>query len=344
MASLKNDYITNPSSTVCADASISAQSISKRFGKVQALNNINLVVEPSTVFALLGPNGSGKTTLVRILTTLLKPDSGTAYVAGYDVIREAHSVRRIFGLAGQYPAVEEILTGRENLEMIGKLYHLGKQKAKARADELLRTFELSDAANRKVKTYSGGMRRRLDLAATLVASPSILFLDEPTTGLDPRSRLGLWEVIASQAKDCNTVFLTTQYLEEADRLANKIAIIDKGQILREGTNQELKDCCGGETLVKVRIADRSKLPKANRALIDLGGEKLHSYPDTGEITLPAVGGPSLLPEVVRRLDKEEVVIAELALKPPTLDDVFLAITGHIAEDNTEVSPDPTNTP
>jgi ABC-2 type transport system ATP-binding protein len=344
MASLKNDYITNPSSTVCADASISAQSISKRFGKVQALNNINLVVEPSTVFALLGPNGSGKTTLVRILTTLLKPDSGTAYVAGYDVIREAHSVRRIFGLAGQYPAVEEILTGRENLEMIGKLYHLGKQKAKARADELLRTFELSDAANRKVKTYSGGMRRRLDLAATLVASPSILFLDEPTTGLDPRSRLGLWEVIASQAKDCNTVFLTTQYLEEADRLANKIAIIDKGQILREGTNQELKDCCGGETLVKVRIADRSKLPKANRALIDLGGEKLHSYPDTGEITLPAVGGPSLLPEVVRRLDKEELVIAELALKPPTLDDVFLAITGHIAEDNTEVSPDPTNTP
>jgi len=344
MAGLKNGYITDPSSAICADASISAQGISKRFGKVQALNNINLVVEPGTVFALLGPNGSGKTTLVRILTTLLKPDSGTAHVAGYDVIREAHSVRGMLGLAGQYPAVEEILTGRENLEMIGKLYHLGKQKAKARANELLETFELSDVANRKVKTYSGGMRRRLDLAATLVASPSILFLDEPTTGLDPRSRLGLWEVIASQAKNCNTVFLTTQYLEEADRLANKIAIIDEGQILREGTNQELKDCCGGETLVKVRIADRSKLSIANRALIDLGGDKLHSYPDTGELTLPAVGGTSLLPKVVRRLDKEEIVIAELALKPPTLDDVFLAITGHTAEVNTDVRPDPSKTP
>jgi len=343
MARLKNGDITDPSSVVCADASISAQGISKRFGKVRALNNINLAVEPGTVFALLGPNGSGKTTLVRIFTTLLKPDSGTAHVAGYDVIREAHSVRGLLGLAGQYPAVEEILTGRENLEMIGKLYHLGKQKAKARASELLETFELSDAANRKVKTYSGGMRRRLDLAATLVARPSILFLDEPTTGLDPRSRLGLWEVISSQAKDCNTVFLTTQYLEEADRLANKTAIIDKGQILREGTNQELKDCCGGETLVKVRIADRSKLAIANRALMDLGGDNLHSYPDIGEITLPAVGGTSLLPEVVRRLDKEEVVIAELALKPPTLDDVFLAITGHTAEGNTEVRTDPANT-
>ncbi|MFC2062635.1 ATP-binding cassette domain-containing protein [Chloroflexota bacterium] len=344
MARLENGYIADSRSTACADSSISVQGTSKRFGKVQALNNINLVVEPGTVFALLGPNGSGKTTLVRILATLLKPDSGTAYVGGYDVIREAHLVRKIFGLTGQYPAVEEILTGRENLEMIGRLYHLGKQKAKARANELLEIFELSDAANRKAKTYSGGMRRRLDLAATLVASPSILFLDEPTTGLDPRSRLGLWEVIASQAKECNTVFLTTQYLEEADRLANKIAIIDKGQILRVGTNQELKDCCGGETLVKVRIADRSKLSIANRALIDLGGDNLHSYPKIGEITLPAVSGASLLPEVVRRLDKEEIVIAELALKPPTLDDVFLSITGHTAEENTEVSHDPQKAP
>jgi ABC-2 type transport system ATP-binding protein len=344
MVRVGNNSESGQGTLVCADASISAQGVSKRFGKVQALNNINLVVEPGTVFALLGPNGSGKTTLVRILTTLLKPDSGTAHVAGFDVIREAHSVRKIFGLAGQYPAVEEILTGRENLEMIGRLYHLGKQKAGARANELLETFELSDAANRRVKTYSGGMRRRLDLAATLVARPSILFLDEPTTGLDPRSRLGLWEVIASQTKDCNTVFLTTQYLEEADRLANKIAIIDKGQILREGTNQELKDCCGGETLVKVRIADRSKLPIANRTLTDLGGDKLHSYPDTGELTLPAEGGTSLLAEVVRRLDKEEVVIAELALKPPTLDDVFLAITGHAAEENTEASTDASKTP
>ena len=344
MSRRENNFESGQGSVACADASIIAKGISKRFVKVQALDNVNLVVEAGTVLALLGPNGSGKTTLVRILTTLLKQDSGTAYVGGYDVIREAHSVRRILGLAGQYPAVEEILTGRENLEMIGKLYHLGKEKARARANELLESFELSGAANRKVKTYSGGMRRRLDLAATLVASPSILFLDEPTAGLDPRSRLGLWEVIASQAKDCNTVFLTTQYLEEADRLANKIAIIDKGQILREGTNQELKDCCGGETLVKVRIADRGKLSTANRALVDLGGDKLHSYPDIGEITLPAVGGTSLLPEVVRRLDKEGIVIAELALKPPTLDDVFLAITGHTSEENAEVDSDQSRTP
>ena len=328
----------------CSGASISAEGINKRFGKVQALDNIKLVVEPGTVFALLGPNGSGKTTLVRILTTLLRPDSGTAHVAGYDVIHEAQLVRSAIGLAGQYPAVEEILTGKENLEMIGYLYHLGKPKAKTRAKELLEQFELSDAANRKVKTYSGGMRRRLDLAATLVASPSILFLDEPTTGLDPRSRLGLWEVIAAQAKDCNTVFLTTQYLEEADRLANKIAIIDKGRILREGTNQELKDCCGGDTLVRVRIADRSEISKANNALKELGGDKLHSYPDIGEITIPSGGGTALLPEVVRRLDAEKIMIAELALKPPTLDDVFLAITGHPAEETTELKEGSSNIP
>ena len=344
MASLGNGSENGYSSVVCTDASISAEGISKRFGKVQALDNINLMVEPGTVMALLGPNGSGKTTFVRILTTLLRPDSGTAHVAGYDVVREAQLVRSVIGLAGQYPAIEDILTGKENLEMIGCLYHLGKPKAKARAKELLKQFELSDAANRKVKTYSGGMRRRLDLAATLVASPSILFLDEPTTGLDPRSRLGLWEVIATQAKDCNTVFLTTQYLEEADRLANKIAIIDKGMILREGTNQELKDCCGGDTLVRVRIADRSEISKANNALKELGGDKLHSYPDIGEITIPSGGGTALLPEVVRHLDAEKISIAELILKPPTLDDVFLAITGHPAEETTDLEEDSSSTP
>ena len=344
MASLGNGSENGHSSVVCTDASISAEGISKRFGKVQALDNINLVVEPGTVFALLGPNGSGKTTFVRILTTLLRPDSGTAHVAGYDVVREAQLVRSVIGLAGQYPAIEDILTGKENLEMIGYLYHLGKPKAKARAKELLEQFELTDAANRKVKTYSGGMRRRLDLAATLVANPSILFLDEPTTGLDPRSRLGLWEVIATQAKDCNTVFLTTQYLEEADRLANKIAIIDKGMILREGTNQELKDCCGGDTLVRVRIADRSEISKANNALKELGGDKLHSYPDIGEITIPSGGGTALLPEVVRRLDAEKISIAELTLKPPTLDDVFLAITGHPAEETADLEEDSSSIP
>jgi len=335
LKNMQNNYEAEPNYAVCTDASINIQGISKRFGNVQALDNINLIINQGTVFALLGPNGSGKTTLVRILTTLLRPDSGTANIAGYNIIHEAKSVRSVIGLAGQYPAVEEILTGRENLEMIGQLYHLGKEKAKERAIELLEKFELSDTANRKVKTYSGGMRRRLDLAAALVASPSILFLDEPTTGLDPRSRLGLWDVIVAQAKDCKTVFLTTQYLEEADRLANKIAIIDKGKILREGTNQELKDCCGGDTLVKVRIADRSEILKASDALKELGGENLHSYPDIGEITLPAAGGTSLLPEVVRRLDAENILITELALKPPTLDDVFLAITGHSAEETKE---------
>jgi ABC-2 type transport system ATP-binding protein len=341
---LENVSKNGLSSVVCTDASISAEGINKHFGKVQALDNINLLVDAGTVFALLGPNGSGKTTLVRIFTTLLRPDSGTANVAGYNVFREAQSVRSVIGLAGQYPAVEEILTGKENLEMIGQLYHLGKQKARERAKELLEQFDLSDAASRKVKTYSGGMRRRLDLAATLVAKPSILFLDEPTTGLDPRSRLGLWEVIAAQAKECKTVFLTTQYLEEADRLANKIAIIDKGRILREGTNQELKDCCGGDTLVRVRIVDRNEILKANDALKELSGDKLHSYPDTGEITLPSGGGTALLPEVVRRLDAENISIAELSLKPPTLDDVFLSITGHPVEETTESEDGSSSTP
>lgn len=329
---MENGLKARQSSEVCMDSSISAEGINKRFGTVRALDNINMVVDSATVFALLGPNGSGKTTLVRILTTLLKPDSGIALVGGYDVVRDAQSVRSVIGLAGQYPAIEEILTGKENLEMIGRLYHLGKEKARVRAIELLENFELSDAMNRKVKTYSGGMRRRLDLAATLVAKPSILFLDEPTTGLDPRSRIGLWEVITAQTKECNTVFLTTQYLEEADRLANKIAIIDKGKIIREGTNQELKDCCGGDTLVSVRIANRNQISIANSALRELAGDTLHSYPDTGEITLPAGSGTSLLPEVVRRLDAVDIKITDLALKPPTLDDVFLAITGHPAEE------------
>jgi ABC-2 type transport system ATP-binding protein len=326
------------------DTAISAAGITKHYGKVHALDDINIEIKTGTVFALLGPNGSGKTTLVRILTTLLKADSGSAKVAGFDISREPHAVRSSIGLAGQYPAIEEILTGRENLEMIGYLYHLSKLKAKTRAKELLEQFDLNDAANRKVKTYSGGMRRRLDLAATLVANPSILFLDEPTTGLDPRSRLGLWEIITAQVKDRKTVFLTTQYLEEADRLANKIAIIDKGRILREGTSQELKDCCGGETLVRVRIVERSEIAKAEDALKDLGGGKLHSYPDTGEITLPSGWKTALLPEIVRRLDAKKIAIAELALKPPTLDDVFLTITGHPALEAADPTKESSNMP
>ena len=322
---------------VCAGASISVEGVSKNFGKVRALNELSLKVDPGTVFALLGPNGSGKTTIVRILTTLLRPDSGTAHVADYDVVNEAQSVRSIIGLAGQYPAVDENLTGKENLEMIGQLYHLGRQKARMRSNELLEIFELADAGNRRVKTYSGGMRRRLDLGAALVASPPILFLDEPTTGLDPRSRLGLWEVISQQAKSCNTVFLTTQYLEEADRLANKIAIMDNGKVIREGSSQELKNCCGGDTHVKIKLTDRSRTLEAVEVLRELGKENVYGDPETGEVSLPAMGGTSILADVVRRMDAANINVAELGLKQPTLDDVFLAITGHTAEQENEVN-------
>jgi ABC-2 type transport system ATP-binding protein len=334
---------TKESSFKCAGATISAEQVSKSFGKVRALDKLSFKVDPGTVFTLLGPNGSGKTTIVRVLTTLLKPDSGTACVGDYDVVKEAHSVRSIIGLAGQYPAVDENLTGRENLEMIGRLYHLGKEKARSRSDELLEIFNLVDARNRRVKTYSGGMRRRLDLAATLVASPPILFLDEPTTGLDPRSRLGLWEVISQQAKNCNTVFLTTQYLEEADRLANKIAIMDNGKVIREGSPQELKDCCGGETHVKIKLTDRSRTLEAVAVLRELGKENIYSDTETGEISLPAPGGASILPDVVRRMDAANISLAELGLKQPTLDDVFLAITGHTAEQEIEGKENPAET-
>jgi ABC-2 type transport system ATP-binding protein len=320
---------------VCTGASIKVERVSKSFGKVRALDELSLQVDPGMVFALLGPNGSGKTTIVRILTTLLRPDSGTAHVGDYDVVRNAQSVRSIIGLAGQYPAVDENLTGKENLEMIGQLYHLGRQKARMRSDELLETFELADAGKRRVKTYSGGMRRRLDLAATLVASPPILFLDEPTTGLDPRSRLGLWEVIGEQAKNCNTVFLTTQYLEEADRLANKIAIMDNGKVIREGSPQELKDCCGGGTHIKLRIVDRSRTHEGVEILKSISGEGVYGNEDTGEISLPASGSTATLADVVRRMDAAGIILAELGLKQPTLDDVFLAITGHTTTEETK---------
>ena len=316
----------------CLEASIHVSNVSKRFGKVLALDRVNLDVNPSLVFALLGPNGSGKTTLVRILTTLLKPDSGSAMVGGFDVIKQSGSVRPIIGLAGQYPAVDENLTGLENLEMIGRLYHLGAQKARQRARELLQTFQLADAASRSAKTYSGGMRRRLDLAAALIANPSILFLDEPTTGLDPQSRLGLWDVISAQARNCSTVLLTTQYLEEADRLASQIAIMDRGRILRVGSPQELKDCCGGETRIKLRLLNRSEITRAIDILKEISGDRIYSDAATGEISLPALNGTILLSEVIRKMDSAGLQVAEIGLKQPTLDDVFLALTGHTTED------------
>ncbi len=321
--------------TSCNDASIVVSGVSKKFGKTMALSEVDLTVEAGTIVALLGPNGAGKTTLVRILTTLLKPDTGKATVAGYDIAKQPHQVRSMIGLAGQYPAVDENLTGRENLEMIGQLYHLSRKVAKERSLQLLKNFDLLDAANRRAKTYSGGMRRRLDLAAAILASPPILFLDEPTTGLDPRSRIGLWEVIADQAKGCKTVFLTTQYLEEADKLANKIVIIDRGRVLRQGTNQELKDCCGGDTVINVRLNDRTKISEAAAALNGLDDGKLHSDEKTGEISLPTTAGSALVSEVVRRLDGAGIQIAEIGLKQPTLDDVFLTLTGHTSEETSE---------
>jgi len=322
----------NQSNVVCENAAIQVDKVYKSFGKVEALSGVDIQVESGIVFALLGPNGSGKTTLIRILTTLLRPDSGTVTVGGFDVEREPARVRPVIGLAGQYPAVDENLTGQENLEMIARLYHLGRRQSILRATELLEHFDLSDAASRRAKTYSGGMRRRLDLAAAIVANPSILFLDEPTTGLDPRSRIGLWEVIKSQAKQCNSVFLTTQYLEEADRLADRIAIMEKGRIIQEGTPQELKDCCGGETQVKIKLTDRAETTHAAELLKEISQDKMNRNDDMGEISFPAPEGTSFLADVVRKLDANGIELSELGLTQPTLDDVFLSITGHTAEE------------
>ena len=310
---------------------ISAQNLYKAFGKTKALDGVDLTVLPGTVIALLGPNGAGKTTFVRILTTLLSPDAGNAEVLGYDVVKDASTVRTLIGLAGQYPAVDENLTGRENLQMVGRLYHLSRIEALHRAGELLESFGLSDAADRRAKTYSGGMRRRLDLAASLVARPPVLFLDEPTAGLDPRSRLGLWQVIENLVKEGTTVFLTTQYLEEADRLADTIAVLDSGRIIEQGTAEYLKECCGGDVLIQLRVADRSQTAIAADLLNTLGDNKVRSTSETGDISFPVIGGTSILAEVVRRLDSGSIAISDLALRQPTLDDVFLSLTGHTAE-------------
>ena len=306
---------------------------SKGGGGVRALDGVDLQVEQGTVLGLLGPNGAGKTTMVRILSTLLLPDSGRATVAGIDVVKSPDEVRRVMGLSGQYSAVDENLTGRENLTIFGQLYHLGTRTAKSRANELLDEFRLDEAADRVVKTYSGGMRRRLDLAGALIARPQILFLDEPTTGLDPRSRLGMWEVISSLVSDGATLLLTTQYLEEADQLANKIAVIDRGQIIAAGTSDELKAQLGGERIEVVvhdpahtqATIDAMKIVQpGNEAVVDQQGRR---------VRYPVTGGARLLVELVRELDAAGVVIDDIALRRPTLDDVFLTLTGHAAEDS-----------
>jgi daunorubicin resistance ABC transporter ATP-binding subunit len=311
---------------------VDVQGLVKSFGGVVALDGLDLQVQSGTVFGLLGPNGAGKTTLVRVLATLLAPTGGRAVVLGHDVVAEPLAVRRRIGLAGQFAAVDAELTGRENVEMIARLYRLPPVEARRRSSEVLERFGLVDAADRRVSTYSGGMRRRLDLAAGLIGRPPEVLLDEPTTGLDPRSRQELWRIVDELREEGTTVLLTTQYLEEADRLAEQIALVDHGRIVAQGTPAQLKATIGGNVL-SVRVADPGALPAASAALADLGaGEQPHVDPTDGEIRLP-VADPGASAEAVRRLDARRVPIAAIELHQPSLDDVFLALTGRTADDN-----------
>jgi ABC-2 type transport system ATP-binding protein len=309
---------------------ISVRGLSKAYGEIQALDGVDLDVTRGTVLGLLGPNGAGKTTVVRVLTTLLRPDAGSAQVAGLDVVREAAALRQQIGLAGQYAAVDENLTGLENLAMVGRLYGFRRSEATARGRELLARFDLAESGDRPVKTYSGGMRRRLDLAAALVAKPPVLFLDEPTTGLDPRSRISLWEMIEQLVAEGTTVLLTTQYLDEADRLADTIAVIDRGKVIAQGTSDELKDRVGGERL-EVRLDEGASAEVAVQALGPMSDEP----PDVeGRVVKLSVRQRSgTIVEAVRRLSEAGVGVDDLALRRPTLDDVFLSLTGHAAEES-----------
>jgi ABC-2 type transport system ATP-binding protein len=314
------------------EVAVETQGLRKRYGDVHALGGVDLQVEAGSVYGLLGPNGAGKTTAVRILTTLLLPDEGMARVAGFDVVRNAPKVRRHIGLAGQYAAVDENLTGFENLEMVGRLYHLGGRAARARSHELLADFDLVDAGDRLVRTYSGGMRRRLDLAAALVARPPVLFLDEPTTGLDIRSRIDLWDAMEALVAGGTTVLLTTQYLDEADRLADRIAVIDHGLVIAEGTSSELKGRVGGDRL-EIHLCDGHRSEDAVGALAAIASDR--PFIENGSVSVPVAQRRGTIAEAVRRLDEAGIAIDDIAVRTPTLDDVFLNLTGRATEQEDE---------
>jgi ABC-2 type transport system ATP-binding protein len=311
---------------VPATPMIEVESLTKRFAATVALDEVSLAVEAGGVLALLGPNGAGKTTLVRVLTTLLQPDGGRARVAGLDVRKNARAIRSLIGLAGQYATVDELLTGRENLELVGLLYHLDRQVYRSRAEEALETMSLAGAGDKLVKTYSGGMRRRLDLAASLIGRPPVLFLDEPTTGLDPRTRNDLWAFITELVAEGTTVLLTTQYMDEAEHLADRIVVLDAGRVAAEGTADQLKDQLGGNVL-EMRVHDPADLEKAARLVTGLGGAAPRLDPDLRKVSMPVRGGPRELIAAGRALDDGGIALDDLGIRRPSLDDVFLTITG-----------------